>query len=150
MRYTSWIAAIAALLALQPVSAQAQIGPSGEPALEQFVQSVARHWSAADVTALLGLLPADNRVILDTGSGIETANERHAAAALRALFTESETVGARAVRVTLASTFPARGFGELSWTFRARGSRGEQSRSVYVATAWEDDGWRITELRLMP
>jgi hypothetical protein len=132
----------------QPIAAQ-NVEPVNSP-LEEFVQQVVRLWSAADVAALVELIPADNRLVLDTGSGIENANSRHAAAALRALFAQSETVGARAVRVTVASTFPARGFGELDWTFRARGAPGEQSRSVYVAAAWQNDSWRITELRLMP
>ncbi len=148
-RRTGFALALAAVLALHHAPAHAQSGGSDD-ALEIFVQRVVRLWSSSDVTALVNLLPSDNRLVLDTGSGIENANERHAAAALRALFSQSETVGARAVRVTVASTRPARGFGELDWTYRARGSSGEQSRSVYVAAAWEDDGWRITELRLMP
>jgi hypothetical protein len=137
----------ALLVASAPAHAQATVG---DDALENFVQRVVRLWSSSDVTAIVNLLPSDNRLVLDTGSGIENANSRHAAAALRALFSESETVGARAVRITVASTLPAQGFGELDWRYRARGSSGEQSRSVYVAAAWEDDGWRITELRLMP
>jgi hypothetical protein len=121
-----------------------------EPPLEQFVQQVVRLWQAADANALVGLLPADNRLALDTGSGIETANSRHAAAALRALFAERETVDARVVRVTVASAQPPRGFGELGWTFRLRGSPAELSRSVYVATLFENGEWRISELRIMP
>lgn len=135
--------------AAAPVRAAAQ-APGANASLEEFIQRVSRYWAEADVSSLLELLPADNLVILDTGSGIENANSRHAAAALRALFAESESVSVRPIRVTVASTAPARGFGELTWTFRARGSRGEQSRSVYVAGAVEEDTWRITELRLMP
>jgi len=144
-----FLAALFVTFLVLPAESSAQT-PMADRSLEDFVQRVSVFWADADVSSLLELLPADNLLILDTGSGIENANSRHAAAALRALFSESETVAARPVRVTIASTVPARGFGELSWTFRARGSRGEQSRSVYVAAAVEGEAWRITELRLMP
>jgi hypothetical protein len=130
-----------------PGAARAQDAPAP---LEPFVEQVARLWLSAEVGALVELLPADNRLLLDTGSGIEPANSRHAAAALRALFAERETIAARPARVTVASAQPPRGFFELAWTFRARGAPGEQSRSVYVAVLWEERGWRISELRLMP
>ncbi|MEX2582431.1 MAG: hypothetical protein WD766_04125 [Gemmatimonadota bacterium] len=124
--------------------------PAADVRLEEFVEGVARLWAAADVSALVGLVPADDRLILDTGNGTETANSRHAAAALRALFSGVETMYARPVRVTLASATPARGFGELFWTYRTRGAPGEQSRSVYVAALYENGAWRVAELRVMP
>ncbi|MEX2572216.1 MAG: hypothetical protein WD737_13035 [Gemmatimonadota bacterium] len=127
----------------------AQTTRPGVP-LEDFVQEVARLWGDGDVGSLVGLLPAEDPLLLDAGSGIESANPRHAAAALRALFAAHETMGATAVRVTVSSTSPARGFGELAWIYRARGAPGEQSRSVYVAVLQEQGGWRITELRVMP
>jgi len=120
------------------------------PGLDSFLQHVVRIWSAGDVPALLELLPTDNRLLLDTGSGVETANARHAAAALRALFAEGETVGVRAVRATVASTTPMRGFGEMAWSFRPRGAPAEHARSVYIAILWEERAWRISELRIMP
>ncbi|MDR0787738.1 MAG: hypothetical protein LBG44_07720 [Gemmatimonadota bacterium] len=124
--------------------------PERGTTLEEFVLNVAHLWGNGDVPALLELLPADNFVVLDTGSGIEKTDERHAAAALRALFANGESLDVRPIRIAVASTAPLRGFGELSWTFRARGSRSQQSRSVFVAAAMEEDAWRITELRLMP
>jgi hypothetical protein len=133
----------------QPLRAQ-DVAASDEVPLEVFVQEVVRLWLSGDVAALVELIPEADQLILDTGTGIENANSRHAAAALRALFSESETLATRAVRVTVASTSPPKGFGELSWTFRSRGSPGEQSRSIYVAAARENASWKITELRLMP
>jgi hypothetical protein len=133
-----------------PAGAAAQQPPAAEPPLEEFVREVARLWATADVAGLIDLLPAENRLVLDTGSGIETVNSRHAAAALRALFSERENVSALPVRVTVASSRPPRGFGELAWTFRLRGGPGDQSRSVYVAAVSERGSWKISELRLMP
>ncbi len=118
--------------------------------LEDFVRQVARLWSSGEVAALVEMMPEDNGFTLDTGAGIETANARHAAAALRALFDRSETLEADPVRVTVASSEPPSGFGEINWTFRARGAPGQQSRSIYVGARWGGRNWRITELRVMP
>ena len=148
VRRLPWLVLLlSTLFVVRPLPAQV---PDVEEPLETFVQEIVRLWEAADVQALVDLIAEEDQIILDTGTGIENANSRHAAAALRALFAESETVGARAVRVTLASTTPPRGFGEVAWTFRTRGAPLEQSRSIYVAAARQDAGWRITELRLMP
>jgi len=149
MRITRAIPIVLLLSGALGLPAQAQ-DVQVEVPLEEFVREVVQLWLSADVTAIVSLMQESDRLVLDTGTGIENANSRHAAAALRALFAESETVGTRAVRVTVASARPPQGFGELAWTFRARGSPGEQARSIYVAAAWEGDGWKITELRLMP
>jgi len=142
MRITRAIPIVLLLSGALGLPAQAQ-DVQVEVPLEEFVREVVQLWLSADVTAIVSLMQESDRLVLDTGTGIENANSRHAAAALRALFAESETVGTRAVRVTVASARPPHGF-------RARGSPGEQARSIYVAAAWEGDGWKITELRLMP
>jgi hypothetical protein len=118
--------------------------------IEEFIQRVGQLWSAGDAAGLVALTPSRGPIVLDTGGGIESVNSRHAGAALRALFSEHTTVAARPVRVTLAGGSPPRGFGELSWRFRARNGPSVQTRSVYVGAVWEDGAWRITELRMMP
>jgi hypothetical protein len=133
---------------LLPASAAAQDPPAAP--LEAFVHQVARLWANGDVTALVALIPEESQLTLDTGAGIETANTRRAAAALRVLFADRQTADVSPARVTVSSSQPPRGFGELAWTFRLRGAPAEQSRSIYVGARWEPRGWRITELRLMP
>ena len=136
------------LLLLAPLPAA---GQGGEPApLEQFVRHVAYLWSGSDAGGLADLMPAETRVVLDTGAGTEMVQSRHAAAALRALFSDRESVLVRPVRITVSGGHPARGFGEISWEFRARRSPSAESRSVYIGASWTGSGWRITELRLMP
>lgn len=141
--------AILAVASLSPAPAGAQES-NPPPALEIFVGEVIELWTAGDAISLIDLVSPENRLTLDTGSGIENVNVRHAVAALRALFAERETLETRPVRVSVASTGPARGFAELSWNFRVRGAPGEDSSSVYVGATWQEDLWRITELRLMP
>lgn len=118
--------------------------------LEPFIQQVARMWSGGDAAGLVSLVAADGQLVLDTGRGTETVNSRHAAAALRALFGDQESVSARPVRITYAGGRPWRGFGELAWAFRARGAPAPQTRSIYVGAVWEGEAWRIRELRVLP
>lgn len=118
--------------------------------IERFVQTVGYLWGIGDAEALADLAREDGSLLLDTGRGTESVNARHAAAALRALFGERESVSVRPVRVTLSGGSPLRGFGELAWTSRSRGAPVRQTRTVYVGAVWTGRAWRISELRLMP
>lgn len=142
--------AVAALTLLAGIASPARAQDRPDVQLETFVEQVAWLWGMGDVAALVDLLPADERVRLDTGSGSESVTPRHVAAALRALFESRETTDARAVRATLAGGDPPRGFGQLAWSFRTRGASNAQSRSVYVGAVWQGSAWRIGEIRVMP
>lgn len=137
-------------LLLGALPARAQEAAHAAVPLEVFVQQVTHLWSQGDVGGLLELAAEDGRVLLDTGSGTATVNSRHAAAALRALFSDRESVSTRPVRVTLAGGTPVRGFGEVSWTYRSRGAPSAQTRSLYVGAVSTGKGWRLTELRILP
>jgi hypothetical protein len=132
------------LLGAQPLAAQ-----SPAP-LEQFVRRVGYLWEAKDVDHLVDLVTEAEPVLMDRGSGTERVNGRHAAAALRALFSDLESVSVRPAKATVSGGQPVRGFGELTWVFRTRGGPGEQTRSIYVGAVWDGRNWRISELRLLP
>ena len=136
---------LAALLGASTLHAQTTPTP-----LERFAGTVAYLWSVGDAEALAELVPEQGQIVLDTGSGSQAVNSRHAAAALRALFGEHQGASAKLVRTTLSGGQPARGFGEVNWTFRTRGAPITRSRTVYVGTVWTPAGWRISEIRLMP
>jgi hypothetical protein len=132
------------LFAPSPVMAQRVNVP-----LDTFIREVAYLWSGSDARSLAELIPEDAQILLDTGSGMEVVQARHAAAALRALFNERRSVSVRPARIAVTAAQPQRGFGELTWSFRGRGASTPQISSVFVGAVWRDDGWRITELRLM-
>lgn len=139
--------ALMSLALAKPASAQ---GPAPVP-LETFIKEVAYLWSGNDARALVELMPAEARVLFDTGRGTESVQLRNVAAALRALFSDRESVSVRLMRVAVTQRdSPQRGFGELAWSFRARGAPSQQASSIYVGVVWTDEGWRISELRLIP
>jgi hypothetical protein len=145
MRLSSVLLLLALSLSL-PAAGAAQ----GVPVpLDQFIREVAYLWGGGEARALAELIPEDAQVMLDTGSGMEVVQARHAAAALRALFSEQRSVSVRPARITISAAQPPRGFGELTWSFRSRGASAPQTSSVFVGAVWRDDGWKITELRLM-
>jgi hypothetical protein len=71
------------------------------------------------------------------------------AAVLRNVFDENETVSARTDRAQVMGGSPQRAFGEVVWTARVRGTTIPQRSTVFLALILEEDGWRITEIRLM-
>lgn len=118
--------------------------------LATFVATVSRLWAGGDADEIVALAPEDGRILLDlAGEGPGEVQTRNAAAALRRLFGERETVSVRASRVTVSGGTPLRGFGELAWIARPRGVTDTLSSVVYVGTVWEDGSWRIRELRVL-
>jgi hypothetical protein len=119
--------------------------------LEDFIAQVGRLWARGDAAALVRLAPADGRIVLDIGGESGGAVQaRHASAALRALFAERESVALRPSRITVAGGEPLRGFGELAWVSRSRGITDPRPATLYIGAVWEDGGWRLSELRLLP
>ena len=145
MKRTALLATLIALAAAAP-SALAQ---SPAP-IEDFVRRVGYLWEAKDVDNLVDMVTEAEPVLFDRGSGMERVNGRHAAAALRSLFSDLESISVRPSKATLAGGQPVRGFGELVWVYRDRRGPGEQTRSVYIGTVWDGRRWRISELRLLP
>lgn len=137
-----------ALLLAAPL--RGQEAPAGA-GLEAFVAGVARLWEAEEAGEISGLAPRSGRVLLQlSGAGGGEVGVRHAAATLRALFADRESVSIRPVTVTVAGGRPLQGFGELSWVSRLRGVTDPQRSTVYVGAVWEGDRWRLRELRVLP
>jgi hypothetical protein len=143
------VLALLLLLAAPASALRAQGG--GEPKLEGFVARVARLWEAEDADGLARLAPSGGRMVLEVGGeGAGPVPERHAAAALRSLFADRETVSIRPARVTVAGGQPLQGFGELAWLSRSRGVSAARGSTVSVGGVWEGGEWRIRELRVLP
>lgn len=142
--------ALAMLLALFAPSGAAAQQQSSAASLSGFVATVARLWAGGEADALMELAPDDGRILLDlAGEGPGEVQPRNAAAALRRLFGERETVSVRPTGATVSGGTPLRGFGELTWVARPRGVSETLPSVVYVGGVWEDGAWRIRELRVL-
>jgi hypothetical protein len=141
------LALLLAVLSPRGLAAQQQ---GSAASLAGFVATVARLRADGDADALVELAPDDARILLDlAGDGPGEVQPRNAAAALRRLFAERETVTVRPTGATISGGTPLRGFGELTWVARPRGVSETLSSVVYVGGVWEDGAWRIRELRVL-
>jgi hypothetical protein len=114
------------------------------------LEQVAAAWAKGDANAVARhAAPAGVALEVD-GSTAGPFPPRQAAAVLRRVFEDRETV---TVQVGLAKEVdgePARGFGELNWLVRVRGTTIPERVSVFVALVNVDGRWHVSEIRLMP
>lgn len=110
---------------------------------------VAAAWHRGEASALISLA-ARGGVSLDVdGRAVGPLGQRQAAAVLRRVFEDRESVRARTSMSRIVGGDPARAFGAISWTTRARGTTIPEHSTLFVAFVLEDGRWRITEIRLM-
>ena len=130
-----------------PCAAAAQQAPAP---LQNFIGAVARLWADGDAEGIVELASADGRIQLDlAGDGPGEVQARNAAAALRRLFTDRQTVSTRTTQIAISGGAPLRGFGELTWVARPRGVTETQASVVYIGAVWDGRAWRLRELRVL-
>ncbi len=148
MKTIRWIpvgfALLLALLAPRAAAAQQQPAP-----LQTFVGGVARLWADGNAEDIVELA-ANGRIVLDlAGEGPGEVQARNAAAALRRLFSDRQTVSTRTTQVAISGGTPLRGFGELTWVARPKGVTDTESSVVYIGAVWDGRAWRLRELRVL-
>lgn len=135
-----------ALLAL----ATAGVGPAAaQDKLARFTERLTVAWARGDAGMIADLIIDDGVSMRVAGEPAGPLATRQAKAVLRRVFADVETVG-----VTLASRKvlpgnPDRAYLELLWTRRARGTTIPDRGTVFVAVVEQDQGWRITDIRLL-
>lgn len=139
----------AAVLVLAAVlAASAPVAP-GQATLEGAARRVAELWAGEDAAGL-GAMLRPGGVALSLGERSYQALEaRQAVAALRDLFSRhrSERVGVE--RLSAVEGLPARGFVELAWERVPEGTTEVTRSMVFVGLELADDGWTITEIRIL-
>ncbi|HSJ31294.1 MAG TPA: DUF4440 domain-containing protein [Longimicrobiales bacterium] len=141
----SWRRALLLALALGVLAARPVLAQDLRPAL----QRVASSWHKGDAAAV-SRLAADGGISLDVdGSTVGPLGARQAAAVLRRVFDDRESISAAPKVSRTIGGDPARAFGEITWTTRARGTTIPERATLFVAFVREGDAWRITEIRLM-
>jgi hypothetical protein len=123
--------------------------PAGGQELGNVVDRVAASWSRGDASGIVAHA-ARTGISLDVdGERVGPIAARQAAAVLRRVFDQRESVRASAGRARVVGGSPEKGFGEIAWTSRARGTTIPERATVVLAFVREDGHWRITEIRLM-
>ena len=141
----AWRRAVLLALAFGVLAARPVLAQDLRPAL----QRVASSWHKGDAAAV-SRLAADGGISLDVdGSTVGPLGARQAAAVLRRVFDDRESISAAPKVSRTIGGDPARAFGEITWTTRARGTTIPERATLFVAFVREGDAWRITEIRLM-
>jgi hypothetical protein len=140
-----------ATLALLALLAAGVLLPRGAAAQElgEFTKELTVAWARGDATDIATRI-AERGVSMNVGS--EAAGPlatRQAKAALRRVFSDLETVSVTLTSRKVLPGSPARAYLELLWIRRARGTTIPDRATVFVAVVEGNDGWRITEIRLL-
>lgn len=117
--------------------------------LDHALDRVASAMHRGDANSITALAARAGIAIDVDGHPVGPLGPRQAAAVLRRLFDDRESVGARNIMTREVGGEPTRAFGEIGWTARAKGTTIPERATIFVAFIREDGAWRITEIRLM-
>jgi hypothetical protein len=123
--------------------------PAAGQDLRPLLERVATAWHRGDV-GRISALSARAGVSLDVdGRSVGPLGTRQTAAVLRRLFEDRESVGTSVHTIREVGGEPTRAFGEITWSTRARGTTIPERATIFVALVREENGWRVTEIRLL-
>jgi hypothetical protein len=117
--------------------------------LDRTLDRIAAAWHKGDASAVAGLAARSGISLNVDGRAVGPLAPRQAAAVIRRVFEDRESLSVRSNMTRGAGGSPARAFGEITWTTRARGTTIPGRDTIFVAFVHEDDQWRITEIRLI-
>ena len=113
----------------------------------QTMERVAAAWHKGDANAITALAARAGISVDVDGRAVGPLGARQAAAVLRRVFDDRESVNARASMTR--ATGNDRAFGEISWNMKARGTTIPERATIFIALIREDGGWRVSEIRLL-
>jgi hypothetical protein len=152
-RRTLALVAFAVLVAASNVRGQ-QLAPIIErnasgAQLGQVLTRLAVLWGRGDASAIASFAASTGVSINVDGNPVSPLSGRQIAAALRHMFEQQETVALRSGVAQIVGGAPARAFGEMTWSVRARGTTIPEHSTVFVALVWEGDAWRVNQIRVI-
>ena len=118
--------------------------------LKSALDEVAAAWSRGDANAVASHAAPAGVALEVEGSPAGPFPPRQAAAVLRRVFEDRETVSVDVELSKAVAGEPERGFGELNWVVRVRGTTIPERISVFVALVRVGNHWKVSEIRLMP
>ncbi len=132
-----------ALVLAAPATAQEDAG------LDSTFQQIVAMWEAGDAAGVADLAAGDGLSLELDGRPVGPLPARQAAAALRRLFEQRETLGVEAGMRGQMTGDPTHGFGEFDWVARLPGTTIPEHNTIFLALRRDADRWRITEIRVL-
>jgi hypothetical protein len=117
--------------------------------LGMVLTQLAGLWARSDASAIASFAASSGVSINVDGNPISPLSGRQVAAALRHMFEQQETVALRSGLAQIVGGAPARAFGEMTWSVRARGTTIPEHSTVFIALVWEGDAWRVNQIRVI-
>ena len=117
--------------------------------LEREALEFAGAWGRKDTAVLReAMAPKGIRLHLP-GEDHHVIRPRQAQAALQAFLERYSQSEAQVVRVSMTGAGPEKGFAELRWTTGSPGITGPVIFTLFVAFAFENESWMVTEIRVL-
>ena len=118
--------------------------------LDDIVGIIAFAWSHGDARTVVAM-GAREGIQFETRDGrMGPLGDRQAAAVLRRLFSDRQTVATRPGMIQMVGGTPQRAFGEITWITRAPDTTQSERLTVLLELVLEGDRWRITQIRMLP
>lgn len=121
-----------------------------DPELQQTLEQLARSWARGDAAGVAALVTRAGLSLHLDGAPVGPIGPRQAAAVLRSVFEQQETIRLRVASSRIVGGAPERAFGELTWLSHVRGTTIPLRATVFFALIREETGWRVTQIRLLP
>ena len=118
--------------------------------LEQAAAGFATQWAAGDVSGLQARFSQGGVRVQWEARPLGALSPRRAGASIQEYLENREAASARVSRTGEVGGDPPRGFAEIRWESRVQGVSETVTRTVFVAFVYEDDTWRVAELRVLP
>lgn len=119
-----------------------------EAQLQRVLERLAAAWAEGDAAAVVQLAVRAGLTLDLTGQAVGPLAPRQATAVLRNMLEQRETVEIETSGRILGGA-PQRASGELNWLSRARGTTIAERSTVFLEMVHEEDGWRVTQIRLL-
>jgi hypothetical protein len=117
--------------------------------LDITLDRIATAWHKGDAAAITAFAARAGISVDADGNPVGPLGPRQAAAVLRRVFDDRESLGARNIMTRDVGGEPARAFGEIGWTARTKGTTIPERATIFVAFVREDGAWKVTEIRIM-
>jgi hypothetical protein len=121
---------------------------SGQQGLDEEAARFAARWSAGDSEALAQAMRSEGIRLTVLGEEHVAIQPKQAQAALRSLLGRYPRGQTTVTRVSAVGGDPSQGFAEIRWRTQASGVPDPVIFSIFVGYVLEEQGWRVTEIRV--